>query len=252
MFRRGPILKKRRKGSKRKFHFIFRVIVSIAIFLSIPLALFYILTSLVIVKKISCSSQFGQCSSLIEQRLDEAVNLKLRKALKSADNLLKSELLVKSYNIKYQVPDTLTIYIIERKPEFAIKKSEGEEVYLIDKDGRVLQTSDSTNLPKIIYEHPYNEGELVEERVLFSLELVYELAPYYRIESAGLSDNHLVLELERGPKVVFPSQGDRKLLLGSFNLIMSRLNSEDEDTRIEKSAEVKEIDLRFKNPVLKL
>ena len=73
----------------------------------------------------------------------------------------------------------------------------------------------------------------------------------YQVQDGEIIDSNLVVEVTGGRSVIFPLQGDKEVLMGSLNLILSRLNSEDEKSRIEGAENVEIIDLRFKNPVLK-
>ncbi len=58
----------------------------------------------------------------------------------------------------------------------------------------------------------------------------------------------LVVDIPHERAVLFTLEGDKDALLGGLKLIMSRLNKIAQDSKIEG---VTEIDLRFKNPVVR-
>jgi len=60
----------------------------------------------------------------------------------------------------------------------------------------------------------------------------------------------LVIEVDGGPTVIFPVEGDRDLLLGSFVLITNELKKSGSETSFPDVSK-KVVDLRFKNPVIK-
>jgi hypothetical protein len=85
---------------------------------------------------------------------------------------------------------------------------------------------------------------------LFPGNLLYRLESYYQLTQRLIADDSLIIELDDSIRVIFPLEGDGQLLLGALRLVNSQLNSGAKDSTIMKSM-VKEIDLRFKNPVLR-
>ena len=119
----------------------------------------------------------------------------------------------------------------------------------IDKDGVCLRIETTTNLPLVEIEgNPPNVGDKIDSGQLFALEIIYSLFSYLGVKEGMLVEGRLEAEVE-GYRVIFPLQGDRSVLLGSLELILSRLKSEGKDSKIDYTA-VSKIDLRFKNPVL--
>ncbi len=99
---------------------------------------------------------------------------------------------------------------------------------------RITRLITSENFP--------NVGEKVTEETLFALELLYDMFSFYQVQTGKIDKSSLVIELSRGPKVIFPLEGSHQVLLGSLRLVLSKLNSD---------SQVSTIDLRFKNPVIK-
>jgi len=252
MFRR--ILKFRKKNSRKrsqKGKAFFYVLLNFFILLTFPLTLFFLLPRLIIIREVACESQFGGCSTLITQGLDSAKDLSFYDAKLKLTSILTQEILVKDFYIRYQAFDKISVSVLERKPKYALLDSVNKTVYLVDKDGKVLGTSDTSNLPKLIFDRSYKEGENVEDETRFSLDLIYELSSLYVYNEARLTNDGIAVKLVDGPNVILPTSGDKEILLGSLNMILRRLNREGQDSRIENSVGVKEIDLRFKNPILR-
>ncbi len=223
----------------------------------IYLLFFLLLTFLVIflpgklikIKTIDCASQYGPCDAELSNGLNQLMGKDLGSALKGTRKMLSSTLTVHSYSLQFKLPSKLRIDIVLRKPKFALNKVGSNDYVLIDKDGMVLETQNLTNLPtlKISDELP-GVGQAANERLLFALNITYDMYAFYQVKSAKIDNDSLVVELSRQPVVIFPLEGDKDALLGGLALIISRLNKISEDSKI---VTVKEIDLRFKNPVVR-
>jgi cell division septal protein FtsQ len=165
-----------------------------------------------------------------------------------ADNLKVSD-----YSVQFKLPDTLEIFLIERKAKFAFKNADRSNFVMVNKDGMVISYAEVTNLPHIIIANgEYKVGDRVEDDTLFSLELLFDVYSVYKVRSAKLRDDSLVIELVQGTNVIFPKEGDRKVLVGSLNLMMSAFNSIDSQTEAGNvNIREKTIDLRYNNPVIR-
>jgi hypothetical protein len=73
----------------------------------------------------------------------------------------------------------------------------------------------------------------------------------YQVREGIIEDESLVIELSQGPRVIFPLEGEKEVLLGSLRLVLSKLNNDAQDSKIENVSGASIIDLRFKNPVIK-
>jgi hypothetical protein len=101
-------------------------------------------------------------------------------------------------------------------------------------------------------------GERVDDETFFALELLNDMFTYYQIREGKKDSESLLIELKSGQNVIFPLEGDRKVIIASLGIILNKLNSEDNGTRIGSDDVGLEdcqrgclIDLRFKNPVIK-
>ncbi len=206
---------------------------------------FYIAPRIIKIGEIKCQSQFGPCNINVEASVNEVEkrNRSLYEAKRELQNILADDILVSDYSFQFKLPNTLEVNLLERKPKYAVRQKETNSFALIDSDGYVIYFQETTTLPVLIVsEAPPNVGSIVSEKNLFSLELLYNLFSSYQIRTGIVENESLVIELNQGPRVIFPLEGDREVLLGSLRLILSRLND---------SGQVSTIDLRFKNPIIK-
>lgn len=218
------------------------------IVLAFTISLFFYVPKLIFVNKISCKSQFGPCSTSLSEKLASKEGKNLKEVKKEVKEVLSYETSVSDFSLQFRIPASLNVFVVEKKPKFAVK----QENYfgLIDKEGIVLRIEKATSLPYVeIQEKIPGVGEKVNEKTFFALNAVYNLFIQYQVRSGVISGNFLVIDSIEGRQVIFPLEGDLDVLLGALRLIINRLNASAKDTRIETS--VKEIDLRFKNPVLR-
>ena len=211
-------------------------------------ASFFLLPFFIEIKNISCQSQYGPCSNDLNQKLDGYKNKSLREAKKGITRELKNDNTISQFSFQLKFPATLKIDLIEDKALFVLIKANDPNFYLVNKDGTVIKIVAETNLPRVILEStPPNVGEKVSSENLFALKIVYDLWTLYQIKEGAITQNYLTIMHPTGIKVIFPLEGDKDLLIGSLQLILSRLNGATKDSKINVST----IDLRFKNPVLK-
>ena len=169
---------------------------------------------------------------------------------KSTVALLKSKDYVEKYSIRLVLPNSLRVDLLERKASFAIG-SHTLGFLLVDKSGRILQKVDTTSLPYLnLNTSILNSNGKVEESTLFALELLSYVYNLYNLDTGNLFEDRVEFKLPLGPKIIFPIEGDKEVLIGSLRLIIGGLNSYIENHRIEKAQNQITIDLRFKNPVI--
>jgi len=222
--------------------------------LGLVIGLFFSLPRVLKIREVDCQSQFGPCNAEIQKSIERIKNgeKSLNDTKEELDLLLASEILISNYSFQFQLPDVLGVNVIERKPKYALKVKGADSYALVDGEGYVIYFQKLTSLPILtVPEPPPNVGEPVPKDVFFGLELLYSMFSTYQIREGIIENETLVIELSQGPKVIFPLEGERDVLLGSLTLVLSRLNSGDEETRIENVPGVSIIDLRFKNPVIK-
>jgi len=196
--------------------------------------------------KIDCESQYGDCPQQISDKINSFDGKSLFTARRGVTKILKSDFLVSDFSLQYKIPNILHAELLVKKPIAAFRDSTSGSVILVDKDGIALSTaSDSAlpvvtvtgNLPKI--------GQYIEDSNLFALNLATGIYQMYQIGESQVQDDSLLVELPGQIRVIFPLEGDTQVLLGSLRLIYSKIQS---DGNLSKYSQ---IDLRFKNPVLR-
>ena len=203
------------------------------------------------IKEVVCSSQFGPCNQIISEGVKKAENKKLMDAKAELRRFLSANVLVSNYSIQLRLPDRLEVNIVTRKPRYALKSTTSETVAIIGRDGRVIGTEKKSSLPAVEVTGTLPDvGDVVASDILFALDIVYDMYSAYSVSSGKVENESLVVEFKQGLEVTFPLEGERKVLTGSLVAILSRLNNENEDFRIDDT-KVSIIDLRFKNPVLR-
>ena len=224
------------------------------LFVGLIVGSFFILPKKIKIKEIVCQSQFGPCNSSILTVIDNigSKESSYDEVKKEIQGTLSNSILISDYSFHFQFPNIIEINILERKPLFAIKAKGTNSYALVDKEGYVLYFQEITGLPYLITtESPPNVGERISDKTSFALEVLYGTFSAYQVREGKIEDESLVIELSQGPKVIFPLEGDKEVLLGSLRLILSKLNNEEKDSKIENVSGARIIDLRFKNPVIK-
>ena len=226
------------KRAKKSYIFVGVLAILAIVIISIP--------GVIAVNKISCESQFGPCRKEIEESLAKYRGESLRKAKKQIAQLLASEVFIESFDVRFMLPTNLKVFVIEKKPVYAIRDLEKQALALTDKEGYIVAIVEGTNLPVLTGSNLFGSvGEKVEGATLFGLEILSDMFQFYQVKEAVLEKSGLTVELNGGPKVIFPLEGDRAVYISSLRLIISKLEAEEEG----KSNKAM-IDLRFKNPVV--
>lgn len=203
-------------------------------------ALVLITPRLIKIEDISCSSQFGVCGDYLQKEIVKAKGKNLIEAENYLNKLLTKEVKVLRHSIRFKLPNKIEIDVIERKPVYAVTKDGSNQFTLYDPDGRNVGKVASTQLPTITLKQDIESSKLI-----FAGNIMTDLYNVYSVKSGVIADNTLTIPYVEGRIVLFPLEGDRDILLGLLKLILSRLFSMSENSRI------KTIDLRFKNPVLR-
>lgn len=237
----------KRRTNKIKFN-IFKL-------LSIVLILFIISSTPIVIQKlikinsIECTSQYDLCPVDIELKLKALESKDYRLIKKEINKLLIESYIVDDFSMQYQIPNKLLIELNLKKPKYAILDSKKNTYYLVDQNGLVLEISNETNLPTLINSDIDTKiGEMISEKQKFALEIVEKVAWLYSVKTGIIDKEELKFTLKEGVLVSFPLEGEVDSLVGGLRLIFSRLNDGSQGIRME---DIKEIDLRFKNPVLR-
>lgn len=217
-------------------------------------SLFIIIPKKLKINEVTCQSQFGPCNTSVLKSIDKVVNgdKSLNDVKNDLHGILTNNILVSDYSLHFQFPSKIEVSLIERKPKYAIKAKNTDSYALVNEEGYVIYFQDLTGLPFLITpEPPPNVGETVSNRTFFALEILYGMFSSYQVREGIIEEESLVIELSEGPRVIFPLEGEKEILLGSLRLVLSKLNNDEQDSKIENVSGKSIIDLRFKNPVIK-
>lgn len=201
---------------------------------------------LIKISKIVCQSQYGDCPTDINTRLETLVSKNLVESKKLAAGILKDNFLVSDFSTQFNLPTTLKVNLVIRKAVFALHQEGTNNFSLIDKEGYVVAISDSSNLPRVVSPDKLkNVGEKTTDKDLAALKIIEGVYSMYQVQKGTIMEESLTVELPSQIRVIFPlGTYDRDVLLGELRLIYSKIET-------EEGGKYKEIDLRFKNPVLR-
>ena len=224
--------------------------IGITLLFIIVIVLFVLLVPrMLVIKNIICINQYGSCQETLNLKLENLKGKSLEEVKQEVSAIMRQDLFVKEYVLRYEIPDRVVINAISKKAKFVLKSIDKDKLALVDQDGLVLGLRENSTLPKVFISADYaTVGEKVSKRELFALNLVSDLYYFYQVKEGDMFEDRLEIYLSDGVKVIFPLEGDRNVTLGGLKVILSGLNQDVKDSRIKK---VSEIDLRFKNPVLK-
>ncbi|MFC1600677.1 hypothetical protein ACFL25_01205 [Patescibacteria group bacterium] len=227
-----------------------RVLILVIIAVCFVLLTFYLFQNTKF-KEISCKSQFGECSLAIKEKLKNIEDCTYFECRKNIDNVLSNAIIVDRYSYQIKFPLTFVVSLIVKKPKYSINKDSGGLIAQVDSTGLVMNYQETTSLPGVSINSSLPKlGETVSKEILFASELVYGISKIQKVNLAQIESNFLNVDLEDGKKVLLPLTGDRDFILGALTLILNELKKDNISSKIEKER-IKEIDLRFKNPILK-
>lgn len=214
----------------------------------IALPFFLLKSQLFSIDKVVCKTQYGPCGKEDEERasLARGENLFLTSPEK-IKNSLKNNFSNKEISIQKIFPRTIEIIIEKRKAILGVtpKNLLDRGIFLLDKDGVVLELVRETPLPIIILDQDSDliVGEQVGKDVKKAAAIMTLVYTAEKANRAELGNDSLILFLQDERNVYFPLDKDPDILVGALQLIIARSKIEG---RLPKS-----IDLRYSNPVLR-
>lgn len=200
---------------------------------------------------IYCKSQYGECSKSIKEDLNKIVGKPIKKVDHSISEKLSSNKEVEKFTVTYFPVSSFKVDVIEKKSEVAVKIGQNEKFYLLGSDGQVFEEAQETVLPKVFVA---NENlSISDPEIQFASKLLIEVYKYYSIDSFYIDESDIVGMYSKKIKLTFPTQGDIDVLLGSLELLLFQLNDRLQQSKIEdvRNFKVSEIDLRYKNPIVR-
>lgn len=197
------------------------------------------LSSFLVVKKVSCRTQYGPCQRALADRFTSLLGHNLLLVGRgSAWELVKDRGEIRDLEVKRNLPDTVTLDISVRKARVAVPV--GERLYLIDLEGGIVGEETKSSLPTLVVE---NFSEIPGEDLTWAVKTLVNLQNVGFEPWGELREGDLVLRLNsRGPEVLVPRDKDPTALAGSLQFMTTRFTME--------GKQPVSIDLRFKNPVI--
>jgi cell division septal protein FtsQ len=210
---------------KKATLYVFGVIIAIGLFLFVQ--------KRIKVNEVRCLG----CSSEIASLVDEKKGTSYFEAKRSLSSSFKENRRVNTYKIKYIMPSTLQVELVEKKEELALKFAD-DRYFLFDQNAVLLGEATETRLPTIqILELPRND------HMVNGLKLFSQLKKHYGVTNAKMDKFGLSVSLREAKEVVFPLEGDIDVVLGSLEVVLLQLNRVTQNHTIV-------VDLRYKNPVV--
>ena len=215
----------------------FGIYILLTFFLLFP---FLVLPRIIKVRVVECYNQYGLCSNEFLTKVNPVLGESFDTAKKKISEEFKNTKLIENYSFRFKLPSTLRIDLILKKSKYALYQKNTNEIVVLDNKGVVLEKVQTINLPHVItVDNLPNIGEVVENKKTFALELLYGIYYLYQVKSGEIVNDSLEVRIPDAGKIIFPLSGERDILLGSMKLILTR------------TGKFKEIDLRYKNPVVR-
>lgn len=219
--------------------------------LSLIFLLFYIVLNIKI-RNIICENQFQSCSKSIFEKINSQRHKNIFSTKRQIGSVLKKDYLVESFFMKYVPPSTIRIKIIEREAEYSIKDEESEKIFLIDKNGIVLNEAIETSLPMmIVKDRDFQQGENIGKEMVFCLDILSSMTGYVDVAGSRFLDDRFTVELEGGTKLLFPLEGNQKLVNAKAFYVLTKTNLILDSGKNLGFGKIDEIDFRFKNPIIR-
>ncbi len=223
------------------------------VFISAVIVPVYAIPKVIKISQIVCATQFGPCSEEIANKLSAIEGKDLPQTKSEVDNYLDNLSFVSKHNSRFLLPSTLKVDLLVKKAQYSLQSGYGQ-LALVDKDGYVLSYNEASLLPSLeTSSTPPSVGSKVDDKELFSLKLLGYLNRLYGVNKGQIQGESLNVILNQGPKVILPLYGDDKVLVGGLVLIMNQLNNDAFDSKMKIDCGANcTVDLRFKNPVIKI
>jgi hypothetical protein len=219
---------------------ILSIVVLVLIILFLPL----FIQRVIKINKVECLSQFGTCPDYLNLP-QNGDYLNLKKILKDS---LEKNVLVNGYLIQYKFPDILKLDLILDTPTYAVYDINSKKYYFVGTKDKIVSEGGNSDLAYIKVDNfNLKAGDLISDDISYLAKILKGANYLYGVNFIEVKKSEVIFKLE-GKTVRLPTSGDADYLLGSVRLIFSRLNENPQGIRME---DVQEIDLRFKNPILR-
>jgi hypothetical protein len=221
----------------------------ISFFLGILLVLLFIAVAFLFkIRSVSCTTvDHSRCPEKIQQLLDSLNGSRLFFSGKKLKTVLLNQPEVQSFSTRTSVLGDIMIELTLREAFVALKPESSSVYTLYTKDGVVVKETPETTLPVVVLKE-----QLSEKEIPFVATLGWNITGVLPVSDMSVEGGALKVTLRDHRIVYYPLSGDIDLLLGATLATFSQLNLTEGKLIIDRQAvEIHEIDLRFKNPVLR-
>lgn len=229
---------KRLKTARRFLHYLLLLTLAIAF-------AFLVRSEALLVTSISCSSQYGPCSGKEEEKLQKFLGENIfTLSGEKIKELFSGDFTVRQVLVEKRLPGKLRVVLEKRKPLVALRPKElsQEGVFLVDRDGFILDFTRQSPLPHLVLESDdFVVGKKVNDKVLQAVTFLALTFKAQQATSGQLGDDFLTVKVGE-TEVRYSLERDAKVSVGALQLIMTRSRI---DGKLPKTA-----DLRYSNPVL--
>lgn len=194
---------------------------------------------------VSCQSQYGPCSEEVQSIMSSNKDKNIFVAYSSIRSELSKHPHVANFSLKFDTLNKLQSSIHQRKAEVAIKAEGDTDYYFYSSDGFQISKQNETLLPVVVIK---DNSIATREQELSVIRMAYVLNQTYNVKQMEVAEGGLKFKTERSPQIIFPLTGDEDVLLGGMTFVLSQLNTQLEDFRMES---IESIDFRFRNPVIR-
>jgi hypothetical protein len=205
---------------------------------------------------ITCITDQGdQCPSELSREIQKSKELPFINSKQQLMQLFDANSSIESYKITSTlVPFGWAITVVLRSPQYALSDISKTSFALVDESGKIIRIQSEPFIPYLVIptEIPPLYAQL-DNQLLFSLTLVKDIYTIYGTTYGTLTYDGLVIEVDAQKRVLFPVEGDRRSLIGGLMYIVERLemSSFTQFPKFDPST-VREVDMRFINPVLRI
>lgn len=207
------------------------------------------------VKTITCQRDYQACQDpfiLSELAKYKHLNLFLFPKEKLRQRILAGNKTVQSVQFSFQLPHTLKVNLTSTVPLVALQlkpDNQHPRYLLVDQNFRPISlVSQSQNLPLLITDQPYQLqlGQVISQEQLHQALVMVQgllkfLPPNFQLQ---LRDTDLYLTLPHRPKIRLTTTRDPQAQLNLLQAVLS-------NAKMLEESQIKLIDVRFDQPVLK-
>ena len=203
------------------------------------------------IRSIECESQYSVCNSDLRSKLNSLKVGNISSSKKEIIRFLKNEPVVKKYSIQLKLNGTCLVHIEERTIKYCV--SGNGNTFYSDVEGIVIKKSNAIDEKCIVNsQSEYNLGDKLTDNDMFAQQIFSLLRNVSDKGKAIINNGILTVEYKANIKLIFPLEGDSRLLAGKTYYIMSQFDIIKEYIIGKGYKDLSEIDFRFNDPIVRI